>query len=415
MLSGSSFVGHPTGIQVAGGVLWVTDHESTPNTNRIIRYALSGTTLSAPVTATVPFADPLVYDAGANAIYTAALGVEKLNATTLNGLATVIASGRGPGQTNEPLGLTQFAGGDLVVAQGDDVVKRFTTAGAEVWKAGVNEHATGVVLTAEGLSVAANGDLLVATQGTQQITRFNTAGAFVSRFGPTRPGRGFPHRLSRRPTPRCGWVTRPAASSTSAPTRSCLGDRAGDLGQAIVAVDGHGQVDELGLASQVVRRFDVAGTLLGSFGSSGTGPGQMSNAQSLVAGADGTIAIADAGNHRVDLFRADGTLVRSFGSAGTGPASSSSCAASRSTARVICSPWTRGSTAFRSSRSTAPCARRWARRAGATGSSTARPRSPRTARETPTLATRSSTASRSSCSRRRRRRRSPQRRPRRRR
>ncbi len=322
VLNGSSFVGHPTGIQVAGGVLWVTDHESSANTNRIVRYALSGTTLSSPVTATVPFADPLVYDAAANAIYTAALGIERLNATTLNGLTTVIPTGRGPGQTNEPLGLTQLGGGDLVVAQGDDLLKRFTTAGAEVWKAGVNQHATGVVLTAEGLSVAANGDLLVATQGTQQITRFNTAGAFVSRFGSASAdpaGSWFPTSVAPAPDGTL-WV----GDSTGRVIHfgadgSYLGDAAGDLGQAIVDVDGHGQVDELGLASQVVRRFDAAGTLLGSFGSSGTGPGQMSNAQSLVAGADGTIAIADAGNHRVDLFKADGTFLRSFGSAGTGP------------------------------------------------------------------------------------------------
>ena len=100
------------------------------------------------------------------------------------------------------------------MAQGDDVVKRFTTAGAEVWKAGVSEHANGVILTADGLSVAPNGDLLVATQGTQQVTRFNASGAFVSRFGSSfaDPAGGWSRsRSAQRPTGRCGSVT-PAAA-----------------------------------------------------------------------------------------------------------------------------------------------------------------------------------------------------------
>ncbi len=321
-LSGSSFVGHPTGIQVADGVLWVTDHEASAANNRIIRYALSATTLSSPTIATVAFADPLAYDAASNTLYTAALGIDKLNATTLATPATaVVPSGRGPGQTNEPLAITVLGGGDIVVAQGDDTLKRFAPAGQQVWAGGVNEHAGSVVLAPAGLSVAANGDVLVASETSEQVTRFNASAQFVSRFssGFSDPaGSWLPQSAGQGPDGTVwvgdlsGRVIHFGADGTY------LGDAAGDVSSARLAVDGRGQVDELGLGTQSVRRFDAAGNLLGSFGSVGSGPGQMSGAEGIAAAADGTIAIADAGNHRVDLFAANGTFLRSFGSAGAG-------------------------------------------------------------------------------------------------
>src|SRR5262249_38576618 len=98
-----------------------------------------------------------------------------------------------------------------------------------------------------------------------------------------------------------------------------LADANDDVSTAGVAIDGHGQIDELRFGGATVRRFDAAGNLLGSFGSTRSGPGQMLNAQGIAAGPDGTIAIADTGHHRVALFAANATFLRSFGSPGSAP------------------------------------------------------------------------------------------------
>jgi len=322
LTGGVAFAGNPTAIQVAGGALWVTDRENPTSNTRIIRYALSGATLSSPVIATVPNANALAYDAATNTLYVVTVEIDKLDATTLATPAVVVHDGHGPGQTNEPEALAVLPGGDIAVAQGDDTVKRFTAAGALVWAAGINEHANGVLSSAEGVAVAANGDLLVASEAAQQISRFNASGTFAVRFGSSfsdPAGSWFPQSVAAAADGSLwvgdisGRVMHFGADGTY------LADANDDVSTAGVAIDGHGQIDELRFGGATVRRFDAAGNLLGSFGSTGSGPGQMLNAEGIAAGPDGTIAIADTGNHRVDLFAANGTFLRSFGSPGSAP------------------------------------------------------------------------------------------------
>jgi DNA-binding beta-propeller fold protein YncE len=71
--------------------------------------------------------------------------------------------------------------------------------------------------------------------------------------------------------------------------------------------------------------FGVAGytpwpqQFLDSFGSSGSGAGQFSNAWGIATSDDGFVYVADTYNHRVQKFTATGDFVSSFGSLGTGP------------------------------------------------------------------------------------------------
>ena len=56
------------------------------------------------------------------------------------------------------------------------------------------------------------------------------------------------------------------------------------------------------------------------FGSEGTAPGQIrANVDDLQVTPDGNLAVADAGNTRIQIFTPAGGLVRAFGSSGTGP------------------------------------------------------------------------------------------------
>ncbi len=68
-----------------------------------------------------------------------------------------------------------------------------------------------------------------------------------------------------------------------------------------------------------VQRFDRDGALLGSFGSSGGGPQQLSGPQALAVAPDGSIYVADTGNDRIQVFASDGTWLATIGTSGNGP------------------------------------------------------------------------------------------------
>ena len=55
------------------------------------------------------------------------------------------------------------------------------------------------------------------------------------------------------------------------------------------------------------------------FGSLGVGVGQFAAARGIAFGPGGVIAVADGGNHRVQVFHANGTLAFALGEAGVGP------------------------------------------------------------------------------------------------
>ena len=59
--------------------------------------------------------------------------------------------------------------------------------------------------------------------------------------------------------------------------------------------------------------------LLKSWGSYGTEPGQLSYPYDLVLGQDGSVYIAEYGNHRVQKFTRDGEVLGTWGTNGKEP------------------------------------------------------------------------------------------------
>ncbi len=70
------------------------------------------------------------------------------------------------------------------------------------------------------------------------------------------------------------------------------------------------------LASVLVLAFPVSAAAFGSlssFGSFGSGAGQLDAPRGVAIGADGTAYVAEIENHRVSVFAADGSFVRAMG------------------------------------------------------------------------------------------------------
>jgi tripartite motif-containing protein 71 len=69
-----------------------------------------------------------------------------------------------------------------------------------------------------------------------------------------------------------------------------------------------------------ISEFASNGTLIRSWGSSGTGPGQFNNPIGItIDRVHGNVYVTDTGNNRVQEFTSGGKFIRSWGSSGTGP------------------------------------------------------------------------------------------------
>ena len=80
-------------------------------------------------------------------------------------------------------------------------------------------------------------------------------------------------------------------------------DLAFGLAGEIYMIIGHGD------GPPAVLKFDSAGTLLTSWGSQGTGPGEFDTPHSIVVDAEGLVYVADRQNRRVQIFDADGNYI----------------------------------------------------------------------------------------------------------
>jgi DNA-binding beta-propeller fold protein YncE len=70
--------------------------------------------------------------------------------------------------------------------------------------------------------------------------------------------------------------------------------------------------------NQRITKLNPDGKFVRCWGSEGSAPGQFGRARALALGPDGNLYVADACNHRIQVFTRGGELVRTFGEAGTG-------------------------------------------------------------------------------------------------
>jgi sugar lactone lactonase YvrE len=99
------------------------------------------------------------------------------------------------------------------------------------------------------------------------------------------------------------------------------GTAAGQFGyvsDVVQDAEGFYYVAEFG-ATQRITKLDPDGKFVRCWGSAGSAPGQFGRARALALGPDGLLYVADACNHRVQVFSRDGELVRYWGEAGEGP------------------------------------------------------------------------------------------------
>jgi DNA-binding beta-propeller fold protein YncE len=90
------------------------------------------------------------------------------------------------------------------------------------------------------------------------------------------------------------------------------------ISDVVQDADGFYYVAEFG-ARQQITKLDIDGHTIKAWGAAGTGPAQFSRIRAMTLGPDGLLYVADACNHRIQVFSRDGDLVRMWGEPGSEP------------------------------------------------------------------------------------------------
>src|SRR5207249_2415986 len=85
-----------------------------------------------------------------------------------------------------------------------------------------------------------------------------------------------------------------------------------------VAVGPSGTIAVADAFNHRIQLFDAAGNFQTKFGSYGSGNGQFNTPQGLAISPNGNIAVVDTGNHRIQLFDGTGKFLIAIGGYGSG-------------------------------------------------------------------------------------------------
>lgn len=236
------------------------------------------------------------------------------------------AFGVRPGEFNSPSGLALDRQGNLYVADAlNHRVQRITPTG-EVTVLGEPGRRMGQLMCPKAVALDYAGYLYVVEQGNCRVQKFDWHGEWVSGFGaqgsspgqlnnPSGVGVDDFHNLyiADAGNRRVQVFTAEGRHLYTIP-RSRKGAGQVELGRpsgvAVQAREGLVYIADTG-ASQVYR-CDREGSLLGSYGRPGPGPGELCEPWAVALDREGNVWVTEVGNNRLQCFRPDGSLEAAF-------------------------------------------------------------------------------------------------------
>lgn len=206
----------------------------------------------------------------------------RLDSKLFETVSAIGSKGTGPGFFLKPRSVAVDGADDVYAVDMTSRVQRFDREGRWrlMWQMPETDRGK-----AKGMATSPEGGLLVVEPHYHRVNRFTPEGVLQAQWGVHGTNAGE------------FWFPRAIAVG---PKGDCF-------------------VSEYGVVERV-QRFTADGTrLLGSFGSEGSGPGQLSRAEGIGTDRDGNVYVADSCHHRIQVFTPDGKLLRMHGRAGQGP------------------------------------------------------------------------------------------------
>lgn len=183
------------------------------------------------------------------------------------------ALGQGDGEFQMPNHITLGPDGLVyVVDSAAALVKVYGADGLRLRQFGGPGRAAGQFDFPTGLALAPTGELFVSDQGNERIQVFDSSGTFLRMFG--------------------GTVGMTGANTTFGRVQGLL-------------ADGQGRIYLADAFRGKVTVINAAGSVLGTIGEFGTGPGQLMGPASLALDGHGRLFVAAPGNARVEVYGLD--------------------------------------------------------------------------------------------------------------
>lgn len=268
----------PTGIAISGGEVFVADARN----GRIQVFDLNGVflrTFGKPGERVGDLGRPMNLAIHEGQLYVPEYFNDRIQVFDLVGLSKRIIgkAGNGPGQFDAPGGVAIDNKGRLYVADFyNHRIQQLNADGTFIRQWGVTGKAgigAGQFGYPTDVALGTGGTLYVADGYNDRIQAFDAVGNFLHKWGG-------PFGMNIY-GPFNGWF----ATVTS------------------TATDMAGNVYVADFYNHRVQKFSANGTFLTSFGTEGSGPGQISYPIALAIANDGSVFIADYGNNRIQKWR----------------------------------------------------------------------------------------------------------------
>jgi YD repeat-containing protein len=246
-----------------------------------------------------------------------------------------LGTGNGQFSGSGPEGIAVDAAGNIWVSDTyGGRLQKFNSAGAFLQAVGTKGSGSGQLGEPTGLDIAPNGDIWVADRQNNRISIFNSTGAFVSQFGSAGSGDGQFNKPVEVEIDKLGnvWVgdqanNRVQQFDLAGQFKAKFGAIGSGPGQFSftyplgIAADSRGNLWITDVNNHRVQQWLVPiekPAYMASFGTSGSGDGQLSTTADVAVGIEGSLWVADKGNNRIQKFDASGKFLAKFGSAGSG-------------------------------------------------------------------------------------------------
>lgn len=337
--SGSGQFNHPESTAIdSSGNLWVVDKVN----DRVEEFSASGAFIGAygsPGSGNLQFSEPwgiaispttgnvFVGDAGNNR-------VEELNDKG-EYVRSIGTTGTENGQLKAPAGLTVDAKGNVWVAdEANNRVQEFTETGEYESKFGSAGTGEGQFEAPVDISIS-EGQLYVVDDGNDRVEEFSPNGKYLDSIGT--PGTELgqftePHGIATNPTtgdlyvtdfneariqefsPDGKFLTQWETWGKTHEVSNPVGIAINSTGELYISDRYAGQVTAWTLPETGGAQLRYSDT----FGSSGTGEGQLKEPYAVSMDGEGNLWISDHNNNRVEKFSNKGTVLASYGTTGEG-------------------------------------------------------------------------------------------------
>jgi len=175
-----------------------------------------------------------------------------------------------------------------------------------------------------GVAVDGSGHVYVGDDGGGRVEKFDAAGGFLANIStPTSslytPGVAVSSSGDVYVSDvGFGRIDKFAADGTLLGSFGSYGSGPGQFGDPIgVAVASSGDVYVVDNTLDRVQKFDANGNFLASYGTAGSGDGQFNSPFAIAVSGSGNVYVADYGNNRVQEFDANGNFLASIGGSAT--------------------------------------------------------------------------------------------------